>query len=254
MLGAVMAHISVNAFNEYFDFKSGLDLQTRRTPFSGGSGTLVNDPEASVGALGIAIVSLVATALIGLYFLSQQQDALWLFALIGIGGLVLVFCYTNVITRMPLLCLLSAGFGFGPLMVSGSFLALTGTINTAALWISVVVFGVVNNLLLVAQIPDMAADSYAGRHTWPMKHSPATVVATYLSLAGVSAAGLIAGIVNGDLPFYCGLALPVLSLSFVVAAGVGRYADDTAKMIPFMALNVAVAILTPAALAAGFYW
>jgi len=39
LIGAIAAHISVNAFNEYFDFKSGLDHRTHRTPFSGGSGT-----------------------------------------------------------------------------------------------------------------------------------------------------------------------------------------------------------------------
>ncbi|MDQ4422556.1 MAG: hypothetical protein QF808_01485, partial [Thalassolituus sp.] len=36
VLGALLAHISVNMLNEYQDFKSGLDLVTDRTPFSGG--------------------------------------------------------------------------------------------------------------------------------------------------------------------------------------------------------------------------
>ena len=40
LLGAVASHISVNAFNEYFDFKTELDSRTQKTPFSGGSGTL----------------------------------------------------------------------------------------------------------------------------------------------------------------------------------------------------------------------
>jgi 1,4-dihydroxy-2-naphthoate octaprenyltransferase len=38
--GALCAHVSVNAANEYFDFRSGLDEKTMKTPFSGGSGTL----------------------------------------------------------------------------------------------------------------------------------------------------------------------------------------------------------------------
>ena len=40
MLGALAAHVSVNAFNEYLDFRSGLDAMTKPTPFSGGSGVL----------------------------------------------------------------------------------------------------------------------------------------------------------------------------------------------------------------------
>ena len=33
LIGAVSAHVCVNVFNEYFDFKSGLDKKTSRTPF-----------------------------------------------------------------------------------------------------------------------------------------------------------------------------------------------------------------------------
>ena len=37
-VGLMLTHGSVNAINDYFDYKSGIDLDTRRTPFSGGSG------------------------------------------------------------------------------------------------------------------------------------------------------------------------------------------------------------------------
>ena len=38
--GAILAHVGVNVFNEYFDYVSGLDFETQKTPFSGGSGML----------------------------------------------------------------------------------------------------------------------------------------------------------------------------------------------------------------------
>ena len=68
LIGAVAAHISVNAFNEYYDFKTGLDFRTRRTPFSGGSGTLPERPDASRSALAIAWISFSITALVGIIF------------------------------------------------------------------------------------------------------------------------------------------------------------------------------------------
>ncbi|MFC1984813.1 hypothetical protein ACFLUW_00245, partial [Chloroflexota bacterium] len=34
--GLLLAHISVNVLNDYFDYRSGIDLETKRTPFSGG--------------------------------------------------------------------------------------------------------------------------------------------------------------------------------------------------------------------------
>ena len=36
LLGALSSHICINAFNEYCDFRSGLDTRTQRTPFRGG--------------------------------------------------------------------------------------------------------------------------------------------------------------------------------------------------------------------------
>ncbi|OOY42079.1 prenyltransferase, partial [Solemya velum gill symbiont] len=45
LLAGIASHISVNAFNEYFDFRSGLDELTERTPFSGGSGLLPTHPD-----------------------------------------------------------------------------------------------------------------------------------------------------------------------------------------------------------------
>ena len=36
-LGLLLCHISVNVLNDYFDYKSGIDLEAKRTPFSGGA-------------------------------------------------------------------------------------------------------------------------------------------------------------------------------------------------------------------------
>jgi len=76
LIGAFSAHISVNAFNEYFDFKTGLDYKTERTPFSGGSGALPERPEFARHALITALVTLIVTALIGLFFLFVSGPAL----------------------------------------------------------------------------------------------------------------------------------------------------------------------------------
>ena len=68
LLGAVTAHVSVNVFNEYLDFRTGLDMHTQRTPFSGGSGTLQGHPEMAPAALAVALAALAVTGAIGLFF------------------------------------------------------------------------------------------------------------------------------------------------------------------------------------------
>ena len=40
LLGLVALHVAVNVFNEVSDLRTGIDLRTTPTPFSGGSGTL----------------------------------------------------------------------------------------------------------------------------------------------------------------------------------------------------------------------
>jgi len=87
LLGGMAAHVSVNALNEYQDFRSGLDLRTEKTPFSGGSGTLPARPELASLALRIGIGGLIVTALVGLWFVWQVGPGiLW----VGVPGLLLV--------------------------------------------------------------------------------------------------------------------------------------------------------------------
>ena len=68
-VGAVAAHIGVNALNEYFDFVSGLDKRTQRTLFSGGSGTLPARPEMARPALYLGLLTMALAGSIGIYFL-----------------------------------------------------------------------------------------------------------------------------------------------------------------------------------------
>ena len=59
-------------------------------------------------------------------FMWLHPDRLPLLLPIGLLGLVLVVSYTPWITRHPLLCLVAPGLGFGPVMVLGTLVALTG--------------------------------------------------------------------------------------------------------------------------------
>ena len=145
-VGAVAAHISVNALNEYDDCKSGLDFTTQRTPFSGGSGTLPQSPDKAHVALITGVVSLVVTAIVGVYFLYVR--GLWLLP-VGLVGLVIIVAYTKWITKNAVLCLVAPGLGFGPLMVMGTDFVLTGSYSWTSFMAFLVPFFLVSNLLLL---------------------------------------------------------------------------------------------------------
>jgi 1,4-dihydroxy-2-naphthoate octaprenyltransferase len=248
LIGSIAAHISVNAFNEYFDFKSGLDARTERTPFSGGSGTLPAEPALARHTLGIALITFTVTGLIGLYFL--QVRGLFLLPL-GLLGLLLMFAYTPWMTRNPWLCLIAPGIGFGPLMVIGTHFVLTGKYSWTAFTASLVPFFLVNNLLLLNQFPDVEADRSVGRKNFPIiigRQASSLIYGSFLLLAFVS---ITLGVYWGCLPKFCLIGW----FSFVIAVpafiGVHRYADHTERLLPYMRLNVVISIATPVLVAVG---
>jgi 1,4-dihydroxy-2-naphthoate octaprenyltransferase len=159
ILSALLAHISVNALNEYFDFKSGLDLITQKTPFSGGSGVLPNNPQFAPWALWIGFLSLFIITIIGIFLVVIYGINL---LIIGVLGVLIIIFYTSVLNKFIFSSLISAGLGF-VLMVLGSGLVLEGFINTKIIIISIIIFAIVNNLLLLNQFPDREADKQVGR-------------------------------------------------------------------------------------------
>ena len=242
MIGALLAHISVNTLNEYFDFTSGLDLETRRTSFSGGSGTLPAQPAFASATLAIAVLSLLGTALIGLYFISVLGPAIFP---IGVAGLLLVAFYTTALTRHPILCLVAPGLGFGPLMVVGTHLVLTGGYTDTAWAVSLVPFFLVNNLLLLNQYPDVEADLAAGRRTLPIAvgRAGANVVFTAFLLSAY--ASLFMAVDGGGLPRGGLLGLASVVVAVPTLVGAWRYRDDMKRLMPYLGLNVMTVLSTP---------
>lgn len=249
-LGSVAAHISVNALNEYYDFRSGLDLRTRPTPFSGGSGTLPANPEAARTALTTGLVTLALTILIGLYFLT-----VWGLSLLPLGllGLIVIVTYTTAITHSPLLCLIAPGLGFGPLMVMGTDFVLTGTFTWPAFVASLVPFFLVSNLLLLNQFPDVEADETVGRRHYPIvigRKPSSLIYGAFLLCAYLS---IVAGWAFGVLPAWALLGLGTAPIAVRAAVGAYRYAEDLEKLVPYMGLNVILTVVTPILTAVGIF-
>jgi 1,4-dihydroxy-2-naphthoate octaprenyltransferase len=248
LIGGISAHISVNALNEYFDYKSGLDFRTRRTPFSGGSGTLPAQPERANLALITGLVNLTITVLIGVYF--YRIVGLQLLPL-GIAGLLVVFTYTKWLSRSPFLCLIAPGLGFGTLMVMGTYLVLSGNYSWTAFVASCVPFFTVSNLLLLNQFPDVEADRSVGRRNYPMILGRPTSAVIYGILLLLCYLSIIIGAWVGYLPWASLLGLLTLFIAVPTFNGARRYADDIEKLIPHLAKNVIITVATPVLVAVG---
>jgi len=241
LLAGLCAHISVNMLNEYFDYKSGLDANTRRTPFSGGSGALLANPEIAGQVLQFGVISLGVTVLIGAYFLALYGAAI---LPIGLLGVATVLSYTPWLNRWPLLCLIAPGLGFGLLMVGGTYFVLTGSYNREVFTLSLVPFFLVNNLLLLNQIPDIDADREAGRRHFPIHYGLQPSLRIHTLFALVAGLLILNQLAVGYLPSGAAIALASVAAGLVAGWGIRRVGPG-GNMPPFLALNVLSAIVTP---------
>ncbi|WP_372971371.1 prenyltransferase [Marinobacter sp.] len=248
LTGAVLAHAAVNLLNEYEDFASGLDLITRRTPFSGGSGALPESPSAATRVLIAAFGALALVIAIGVYFLALRGVPM---LVLGAAGVALVLTYTRWITRSPLICLLAPGLGFGPVMILGSLEALGARLDSAALTVSLISLLLVSELLLINQIPDADADRKVGRRhlVITLGEPTAARLVGFLLLAsyGVLAAGLIAG----WLPAWGSLALAPLPVALWISVRLRTALSSPQRLNTVLGINVAVLLATMALLICG---
>lgn len=241
-VGALFAHISVNVLNDYFDYKSGIDLKAKRTPFSGGSGILPSAllTPGRVFLLGIGSLCLVIA--IGIYFISVYK---WSMLPIGLLGVALVFLYTPYITKLPGITeLVGPGLGFG-LMVLGTYFTQTGAYSAVAAMVAVISGLLIADLLLLNEFPDIEADKSAGRKHMPIILGPGRAAVVYCSIIILAYVVLIAGVVANVLPLLALLGLGTLPLGIKAMKGALKHHSDVGSLVPYLATNVLVVLLTP---------
>lgn len=245
VLVAVSAHISVNQLNEYHDFKSGLDLTTHKTPFSGGSGALPDNPRCTPFVLcsGVLNLALCMAGGVGLAFY-LGSDVL----LVGGLGILIILSYTPWLNRSAILCLLAPGLGFGVLMSLGAYFVVARQFDAHMFLLSLIPFALCNGLLLLNQFPDAKADAHAGRKhaviAWGYR--PAALIFMGLQITWSL---LVAALVNeAVLPLQALWVLPLLALTLGSAAGAWRHGAQLGQYPHWLAANVATTLLVPVGL------
>jgi 1,4-dihydroxy-2-naphthoate octaprenyltransferase len=241
-IGAMSAHISVNMLNEYHDFKSGLDFKTIKTPFSGGSGALPNNPKVAKLVLLLGLLTLFITIAIGIYFVRTIGVTI---LLIGIVGLVIIITYTQWLNRMPRLCLIAPGMGFGLLMVIGTHIVLTLGYSLLVWLVSLIPFFLINNLLLLNQYPDMQADASVGRKTFPLAFGIKRSNQVYGVFMLLTYSLILLYVLAEILPTMGLIALIPMPLSIFAWVGAIKHKENIGNFHPYLGANVAATILTP---------
>jgi 1,4-dihydroxy-2-naphthoate octaprenyltransferase len=159
LIGLVALHASVDAFNEVSDMKTGIDLRTQRTPFSGGSGTLPSGQMRTETAFAFAVVLALVGLGIGIYLLLQV--GLILLPIVILGA-ICVLAYANILARAGV-GEIAAGLGLGLLPVMGTAIVQGGHLSAAATTAGIPAFFMTFNLLLLNEFPDETVDRTGGR-------------------------------------------------------------------------------------------
>jgi 1,4-dihydroxy-2-naphthoate octaprenyltransferase len=246
LLAALFAHISVNTLNEYLDYQSGLDLKTTKTAFSGGSGGLPEHPQAARLVLLTGLVSLLITLSIGIGIIVQSGLQI---LPIGLLGIILILTYTQWLNRLPFMCLIAPGLGFGVLMIVGTHVVLTGGHSLLAWLASLVVFFLTNNLLLLNQYPDITADASVGRSTFPIVYGVTKSNWVYLFNMLAAYSLILSIVIKGYTSSYGYVAMIPMLLSVYALFGANKYSFEIAKYPQYLAANVIAAVITPIILA-----
>ena len=245
--GLLLAHISVNTLNDYFDYKSGIDLKTKRTPFSGGSGILASGLLTPGQVFWLGMTSFLLTIPVGIYFLIVSG---WLLLPLLLVAAVCILLYTPLILKQgwPEW---SPGVGLGVLPVLGTYFVQTSAYTWPALMASIPSGILVHNLLLLNEFPDIEADRTADRKTLPitMGGDKASIVYSVLTL--IVYLWIIVGAFTRLMPAFTLIAL--LTLPFAVRAIRGaRQYREMPRLVPAMANNVLVVLLTQLLLGIGY--
>jgi 1,4-dihydroxy-2-naphthoate octaprenyltransferase len=243
-VGLVAMHVAVNALNEASDMVTGIDLHTRPTPFSGGSGTL---PGGALTVRATRFFALSAAALGG-------AIGAWLSVGLGTGFLALlalgaaaVFLYSDVFARAGV-GELFAGLGLGALPVWGAAWVQGRPPGPAALWAGLPAFLMTFNLLLLNEFPDEDADRRGGRRNLVLLLGRRGAAIVYAVAGLLTPTAVAAAVVVGAWPALALIALlPSLLLGRPLAWALTRPREPVP--VPAMGDNVIWNLATNAALA-----
>ena len=246
-VGLLLAHISVNVLNDYHDFRSGVDLATKRTPFSGGSGMLPAATLKPGQVLRFGIISFLLAMVIGIYFVIVSG---WLLLPLLLVGALCILLYTPFILKQnwPEW---SPGVGLGTLPVLGAYFVQTSEYTWPVLVAAIPSGILVHNLLFLNEFPDVEADLTAHRKTLPITIGKDRASTVYSTLLIILYLWIIAWVIAGIMPVFSLIAL--LTVPFAVKAIQGaRQHQDMNKLMPAMASNVLVVLLTQLLLGIGY--
>ncbi|WP_067621835.1 1,4-dihydroxy-2-naphthoate polyprenyltransferase [Alicyclobacillus acidiphilus] len=160
LFASMLIQSATNMFNEYFDYKRGLDDER----MVGIAGTIVRDGVRPSVVLGLGWLSIAISLALGVYLCATTS---WWLAVIGIVSMSIGYLYSG--GPWPLAYTpfgeLAAATAMGPVIVLISFYLQSGVVTWHAAVLSIPIGLLIGAILLANNIRDMVQDKEGGRRT-----------------------------------------------------------------------------------------
>jgi 1,4-dihydroxy-2-naphthoate octaprenyltransferase len=230
--GIICLHISVDLLNDYWDFKRGIDTNTKRTKYSGGTGVIPENLINSKLIYCAGVIFLILGGLIGLYFVTIKGIIiliLLIFAIISI-----YFYSTNIV---------NAGLGElfvaikGSMIVLGSYYIQSDQIDLTSIYVGVIIGLLSAVVLLVTSFPDYEADKKSGRRTLVIVMGKENSIKLYITIVTITYAMIIGGSIFNVMTIFSTIALLSLPFAFKAALKLRRF-NETSELVSSMANTI----------------
>lgn len=163
LIACLLIQAATNMFNEYYDFKKGLDDHTS----VGIGGAIVRNGMSPKLVMNIAIAFYVIAALLGLFI--AINSSFWLIP-IGLVCMAIGYLYTGgpfPISWTPFGEVFS-GIFMGMIIILIAFFIQTGNLQSLAVWISLPIVITIGLINMANNIRDRVKDKESGRKTLPI--------------------------------------------------------------------------------------
>ena len=221
IIGVVLAQMSVNVIDDYIDYRKGIDRESVKTKFSGGSTILLSGKMKPRTSLAIGLGTAAIGGAMGIYLAYFNPVLL---PLIAVGALS-VFFYPSYIVKIPYLAEADVMLSF-VLIAFGCYIAASGPF--ASIWNAAFAFipiGMLGGITLyVNSVPDRQVDRRHGRRSMVvMFGKPGRIGRYYLLLEGMVYGLIAVGIGIGSLPVFFLLTFLTMPVVYRVFNGMSTY-------------------------------
>ncbi|HZB80617.1 MAG TPA: prenyltransferase [Nitrososphaera sp.] len=238
-IGVVFLHASVDLLNDYWDYKRGIDVATKRTKFSGGTGVLPENLLEPRTVYIAGLIFLVLGASIGAYFIMIRGIAI---AIILGFAVTAIYFYSTKIVNVGLGELFVAIKG--AMIVLGSLYVQNAVLDVAALYGGAIVGLLSATVLFINSFPDYEADKSKGRRTLVIIFGrkaastifPMFIIAAYALIAG--------GIFFGLTKVYSLISFVSMPLAIKSAVALRKDPESIDNIVPAMASTVTYSRIT----------